>query len=59
MEHAQVEVSWLHPSEGLSLYKTLHYILHYTLGGLYTLHYTLGGLYLLCVWCFMLGIHSR
>ena len=47
MEHAQLEVSWLHPSEGISLYKTLHYTLHLmvsinytTLGGLYTLHYT-------------------
>ena len=48
MEHAQLEVSWLHPSEGISLYKTLHYTLHLmvsinytTLGGLYTLHNTL------------------
>ena len=52
MEHAQLEVSWLHPPEAQlvqdpALYTThlvvsIHYTTQYTtLGGLYTLRYTI------------------
>ena len=58
MEHAQLEVSWLHPPEAQlvqdpALYTThlvvsIHYTIHYTWWSLYITQYTtLGGLYTL------------
>ena len=47
MEHAQVEVSWLHPSEGLSLYKTIHYTIHLVVSIHYTIHLVVS-IYFVC-----------
>ena len=49
MEHAQLEVSWLHPPEAQLVQDPAQYTTHLVVSIHYTIHYTWCSLFTLCV----------